>query len=123
MNVETRYVALTGCRHYYGNKPLKVGFPVQLLKEPDNEYDAEAIAVYVMPLGKVGYVANSTHTVPRGCCSAGRIYDTIGNCAYGMIRFVFQDTAIVEMLHKNDLHIEIKMEIREDACLKYSPQF
>ena len=29
-------------------------------------------------LGKVGYVANSTHTVLGDCYSAGRIYDKIG---------------------------------------------
>ncbi|SDF33574.1 HIRAN domain-containing protein [Sporomusa acidovorans] len=122
--METHYIAITGCRHYYGSKPLKVGLPVQLIKEPDNEYDAEAIAVHVMPLGKVGYVANSTHTVPRGCYSAGRIYDTIKNYAYGIIRFVFQDTAIVELLQNKELYIEIKMEVHEDTSLKYrQPRF
>lgn len=73
-----------------------------------------------MPLGKVGYVANSTYTVPRGCCSAGRIYDTIENCAYAIIRFVFQDTAIVELIQNKELHIEIKMEAHEDTSLKCS---
>ena len=33
------------------------------VKEPDNEYDNEAIQVKIKGLGKVGYVANSPYTV------------------------------------------------------------
>ncbi|WP_425058885.1 hypothetical protein SCACP_35330 [Sporomusa carbonis] len=113
--MEARYIAIVGCKNYYGTKILKPGIPVRLEKEPDNEYDAEAIAVFIMPVGKVGYVANSTHTVPKGCCSAGRIYDTFGEHAYGIIRFVVQDTAIVEMIDNSAIHFEIKMEVFEDA--------
>ena len=41
----------------------------------------EAIRAELPGLGKVGYVANSTHTVVGNCCSAGRLYDKIGNTA------------------------------------------
>ena len=36
---------------------------LSLKKEPKNEWDREAIAVYREGLGKVGYVANSPKTV------------------------------------------------------------
>lgn len=112
---ETRYFAVVGCKNYYGAQILKPGMPVQLIKDPDNEYDGEAIAVSIIPIGKVGYVANSTHTVPRGCCSAGRIYDTFGEHAFGVIRFVMQDTAIAELLDEEVVHYEIRVEVHEFA--------
>lgn len=39
---------------------------MKLLKEPDNEFDKEAIQVKIKGLGKVGYVANSPFTVDGG---------------------------------------------------------
>ncbi len=41
------------------------GMKVKLVKEPDNEYDKEAIQVKIKGLGKCGYVANSPYTVKR----------------------------------------------------------
>jgi HIRAN domain. len=91
------YIAITGTRHYYGTDFLKPGQPVCLVKEPENGRDQEAIRVEMPPIGKIGYVANSVHTVPKGCSSAGRIYDLIGQRADGIIRFVVKDQAIVEL--------------------------
>ena len=51
---------------------------LQLEKEPDNQYDKEAIVVRMEGLGDIGYVANSTYTVIGESMSAGRIYDKIG---------------------------------------------
>lgn len=48
-------------------------------------------------MGQIGYVANSVHTVPKGCSSAERIYDTFAETAAGTVRFVTKDTAIVEL--------------------------
>ena len=50
---------------------------LQLEKEPDNQYDKEAIVVKMEGLGDIGYVANSTYTVIGESMSAGRIYDKI----------------------------------------------
>ena len=52
---------------------LKSGMKVKLVKEPDNQYDTEAIRVEMNPLSKIGYVANSTNTVIGDSWSAGRI--------------------------------------------------
>ncbi|MGN7454882.1 HIRAN domain-containing protein [Paenibacillus pasadenensis] len=94
---ETMHVTLTGMSHYCGAPLLKPGLAVALVKEPDHPLDAEAIRVELPPIGKIGYVANSTHTVARGCLSAGRLYDRIGRSCLGTIRFVWKDAAIVEL--------------------------
>lgn len=60
---------------------LKKGTKIRLEKEPDNEYDKEAIKVIYEGLGKIGYVANSSYTVLGDSMSAGRIYDKIGKKA------------------------------------------
>ena len=61
---------------------------VKLIKEPDNEYDKEAIKVEMDGLGLVGYVANSPYTVKGESMSAGRLYDKIGDTAEGIILYV-----------------------------------
>ena len=74
---------------------LKVGDNLTLKKELDNIYDDEAIAVYDKNNVKVGYVANSVHSVARGTYSAGRLYDRINDEIDCIIRFVFQEEANV----------------------------
>ena len=61
--MEEMYFTIAGCNHYFGSDFMKKGMKVKLIKEPDNEYDKEAIQVKVKGLGKVGYVANSPYTV------------------------------------------------------------
>lgn len=61
------YIAVTGTQHYYGADFLKPGQIVHLIKDPDNPHDHEAIKVEMTAIGKIGYVANSPHTVPKGC--------------------------------------------------------
>ena len=39
------YFTITGMNHYLGSDFLKKGMKVKLIKEPDNEYDKEAIRV------------------------------------------------------------------------------
>lgn len=34
---------------------------IKLIKEPDNNYDKEAIRIELRGIGKIGYVANSAH--------------------------------------------------------------
>ena len=82
------YFTLTGTNHYFGKEFLKKGTKIRLEKEPDNEYDKEAIQVKVKGLGKVGYVANSPFTVKGESMSAGRLYDKISDKAKGKVVFV-----------------------------------
>ena len=53
------YFTLTGTKHYFGSQFLEPGMKIELEKEPDNEYDKEAILIKLEGLGKIGYVANS----------------------------------------------------------------
>lgn len=57
------FFTITGTSHYFGNKIFERKIKVKLAKEPDNDYDKEAIRVELRGLGKVGYVANSPYTV------------------------------------------------------------
>jgi len=91
------YVAITGTKHYFGTDFIKPGQAIHLVKEPENPHDQEAIMAVIPPIGKIGYVANSPYTVPKGCRSAGRIYDTFDNHIFGIVRFVVKDTVIVEL--------------------------
>ena len=86
--MEELFFTIAGCDHYFGSEFMEKGMKVKLLKEPDNEFDKEAIQVKIKGLGKVGYVANSPFTVKGESMSAGRLYDRIGNKAKGKIVFV-----------------------------------
>ncbi len=50
------YFTLTGTRYYQGHDFLKPGMKVKLIKEPENEYDREAIFVELPGLGTIGYI-------------------------------------------------------------------
>ena len=86
--MEELYFTIAGCNHYFGSDFMEKGMKVKLEKEPDNEYDKEAIQVKIKGLGKVGYVANSPFTVKGESMSAGRLYDKIGDKAKGKVVFV-----------------------------------
>lgn len=109
--MEKMYFTIAGCNHYFGNEFMKKGMKVKLVKEPDNEYDKEAIQVKVKGLGKCGYVANSSFTVKGESMSAGRIYDKIGNKAKGKIVFVIDGGAVCRI---TDTGIEGKEEDLRD---------
>lgn len=91
---EKVYIAVTGIHHYFGPQVFQLNQIVVLTKEPDNPHDAEAIRADILPIGKVGYVANSPYTVPRGCRSAGRIYDMFEQSIAGVVRFILKETVI-----------------------------
>lgn len=92
--MENVFITVTGLDHYCGKKPFAVGRIVKLVKEPDNEYDNEAIKVTLPYIGTVGYVANSTSTIYTGTYSAGRLYDKIGDYAYAVIMFMTHSSLI-----------------------------
>ena len=77
------YFTITGTTYRYGHDFLEPNMAVRLAKEPDNEYDTEAIKVELEGMGRIGYVANSPYTVTGESFSAGRLYDKIGDTAEG----------------------------------------
>ena len=76
---------------------LRPGDRLVLKKDKENIYDDEAIIVYKENKTKIGYVANSVHSVARGTYSAGRVYDQINDDAECIIRFMNQEILICEI--------------------------
>lgn len=97
------YFTIAGCNHYFGSDFMEKGMKVKLVKEPDNEYDKEAIQVKIKELGKVGYVANSPYTVKGESMSAGRLYDRIGDKAKGKVVFVVDGGVICKVIDIGDM--------------------
>ena len=100
------FITIAGLKFHFGSKPFEVGQKVKLVKEPDNEYDSEAIKAELPGLGCVGYVANSPHTVLGDCISAGRLYDKIGDSATAKVVYVL-DNAVV---------CKVKIAEKEKMC-------
>lgn len=96
--MDMAYVTITGIKHYYGKKPFKTGKIIALVKEPDNDYDNEAIRVQMPHIETVGYVANSPNTVYEGTMSAGRLYDKIGDSAFAKVEFITHSSVIARIL-------------------------
>ena len=82
------YFTIAGTNHHHGQDFLEPKMKVKLVKEPDNEYDKEAIKVEMPGIGHIGYVANSPYTVVGESYSAGRLYDKIGDTAKGTVLYV-----------------------------------
>lgn len=97
------YITVTGLNHYYGKTPFKIGTIVKISKEPDNDYDAEAIKVTLPQINTIGYVANSAHTVQGGTMSAGRLYDKIGDFAFAMVMFITHSSVICRVVDPADV--------------------
>ena len=102
------YITITALQKMYGSKPLKLNAIVKLVKEPDNKYDTEAIACEMRHFGKIGYVANSTNTVIKGCMSGGRAYDKINDEYFAKIKFVAEYAAIAKILTSDEYIKEVE---------------
>ena len=76
---------------------FKKGSIFNIVKEPDNPHDMEAIAVK-SDNKTVAYVANSVHTVVKGTMSAGRLYDKIENVAKAKVIFVDRNKIIAKIV-------------------------
>lgn len=60
--MEELYFTITGCSHYFGSDFMEKGMKVKLEKEPNNEYDKEAIQVKVVFVVDGGVVCRITAT-------------------------------------------------------------
>ena len=96
------YFTIAGTKHHFGQDFMEKDMKVHLEKEPDNEWDREAIKVMMDGLGLVGYVANSPYTVLGESYSAGRLYDKIGETAEGTILYVM-DKGVLCFLEADEL--------------------
>lgn len=82
------YFTIAGTNHHHGQDFIEPKMEVKLVKEPDNDYDKEAIKVAKPGLGLIGYVVNSPYTVVGESYSAGRLYGKIGDTAIGTVLYV-----------------------------------
>ncbi len=103
MNNDELYTTIVGLKNYEGSKVFKIGSIVRLVKEPDNDFDLEAIACEIKYIGKTGYIANSTRTVTKGTMSAGRIYDKINDISFCEVKFVSSDAVIAKVLSEEQI--------------------
>ncbi len=51
------FITINAFSMFHGIKPFKLNSIVKLIKEPENDYDAEVICVELRYAGKSGYVA------------------------------------------------------------------
>ena len=100
------YFTITGTHHYFGNEFIEPGMEVNLVKEPDNEHDKEAIKVELEGLGKIGYVANTPYTVLGDSMSAGRLYDRIEDVACGKVKYVLSQGVLCELIEERGVSNE-----------------
>ena len=96
------YFTITGTNHHYGKDFFEPAMKVHLMKEPNNEFDKEAIRVELEGLGQVGYVANSPYTVMGESMSAGRLYDRIGDAAEGIVKYVLSKGILCELVNAKE---------------------
>ena len=82
--MEKIYFTITGTNHRYGMKFFEPKQEVKLVKEPDNEFDKEAIKVEMEGLGHVGYVANSPYR--------------FGDTAKGIVKYVLPQGVLCELI-------------------------
>lgn len=94
------YFTITGTKHHFGQEYFEPKMEVKLVKEPDNEFDSEAIRVEMEGLGPVGYVANSPYTVLGESMSAGRLYDRIADTAVGTVKYVLPQGVLCELVNE-----------------------
>ena len=77
---------------------IKPDMVVALEKDPDNDYDKEAIKVTMPGIGQIGWVANSVHTVIGETYSAGRLYDKIDDEAEGKVLYNMGRAVVCELV-------------------------
>jgi hypothetical protein len=92
------HLTITGFAHFYGALPFEEGQIIYLKKEPENSFDAEAVAAHLPYLGKIGYVANTPTTVVRGTVSGGRLYDRFQTDAVARVEFITETQIICRLL-------------------------
>jgi len=100
------FITVTGVSHYYGMKPFEIDRVIKLVKEPDNEYDSEAIRVELPFIDKIGYVANSPNTIAKGTVSAGRIFDLFEGECFAQVLFVTHASVICGILTEENATCE-----------------
>jgi len=112
-NNQEIFITVIGFDKYHGTNPFKINKLLKLVKEPENNYDQEAIGIYIRYAGRSGYVANSVNTVVKGTMSAGRVYDKILKEDYAEVKFIANNCIIAKILSDEELE-ELKKDENSD---------
>lgn len=88
-------ISITGTRFYFGIEIFEPGMIVDLIREPENEHDPDAIRVEIEG-EKVGYVANSEYTMVENIKSASDIAKM--KLAKAEIIFIYMDEYVIAKL-------------------------
>ena len=110
------YITITGTCHYHGQDFIEPGMTIHLVKDPDNAHDREAIRAEMDGLGKIGYVANSPHTVLGESYSAGRLYDKIPEKADATVLYVLPGGVLCTLTPLVGGDGTIEEETSHDRC-------
>lgn len=86
---------ITGMHFYPNDVVLKPDMPLKLVREPDNEFDKDAIAVYAQD-EKIGYVANKDYTKYELTSSASQLQDKIDDDTQGSYLFFLDRYAEIQ---------------------------
>ena len=119
--MQSMFITITGQNNYLGMKPFKVGRIVKIVKEPDNQYDEDAIRVELPFIDTIGYVANSVNTVFAGTYSAGRLYEKIGDYAYAEVMFITRSSVIALVVMPDEIENDNGKK-SEEGSSKESPE-
>ena len=119
--MKSMFITITGQNNYLGMKPFKVGRIVKIVKEPENQYDEDAIRVELPFIDTIGYVANSVNTVFAGTYSAGRLYEKIGDYAYAEVMFITHSSVIALVVMPDEIENDDGTKNIEDEA-KQAPE-
>ena len=92
---KSEFFTITGTKFYKYSKKLVPGRSLKLVKEPDNEFDSDAIAVFLDD-EKVGYVANKDYTKCELTSSASELQSKISDTAQAQYSFVLSRYSSIE---------------------------
>ena len=92
-NSRSTLICVTGTQHYKGSMPLKPGVILDLIKEPENKFDRDAIRVEING-ETVGYVGNSDYTTVEGTVKASML-DMPEKSAMAKVMFMFASRFII----------------------------
>lgn len=88
-------ISITGTRFYFGIEIFKPEMEVDLIKEPENEHDRDAIRVEIDG-ETVGYVANSEYTMVENIKSASDINNL--DLKKAEVVFIYMDEYVIARL-------------------------
>ncbi|WP_407391457.1 HIRAN domain-containing protein [Methanobrevibacter sp.] len=90
-------INITGTQFYFGNDIFKKGLTVDLVPEPDNPHDGDAIRVEIDG-ETVGYVANSDYTLIGNVKGASDIKEFVKTSRKAEIVFIYLDSYVIAKL-------------------------